>query len=63
MRLFELAQLAIACVAAPVLDRSRQPVAAVSVTGPASRINRMTLSPAVRTAAPGVGRALQRYPR
>src|SRR5579875_1910511 len=52
----------IACVAAPILDRSRQPIAALSVTGTVSRINRLTLTPAVRTAALGVARALQRYP-
>lgn len=50
----------IACVAAPVLDRSRRPVAALSVTGTTGRINRLTLAPAVRTAALGVARVLQR---
>jgi DNA-binding IclR family transcriptional regulator len=49
--------------AAPILDRNQQPLAAMSVTGTLSSINRQTLTPAVRTAALGVTRVLQHYPK
>jgi DNA-binding IclR family transcriptional regulator len=49
----------IACVAAPVLDRRGQPVAALSVTGAVGRINQAALAPAVRTASLGVARVLR----
>jgi DNA-binding IclR family transcriptional regulator len=49
----------IACVAAPVLDRSGRPVAALSVTGTVGRINPLSLAPAVRTASLGVARVLR----
>lgn len=49
----------IACVAAPVLDRSGRPVAALSVTGAVGRINQAALAPAVRTASLGVARVLR----
>ncbi len=54
------AQLGIACVAAPVLDRRRRPVAALSVAGPVDDINPTRLTPAVRTAALGLARVLDR---
>jgi IclR family transcriptional regulator, acetate operon repressor len=59
----EEAEPKIACVAAPILDRNQQPLAAMSVTGTLSSINRRALTPAVRTAALGVTRALQHYPK
>lgn len=49
----------IACIAAPVLDRSGRPVAAISVTGNVGRINQVALAPAVRTASLGVARVLR----
>lgn len=49
----------IACIAAPVLDRSGRPVAALSVTGSVGRINQAALAPAVRTASLGVARVLR----
>ncbi|MBO0804619.1 MAG: IclR family transcriptional regulator [Nocardiopsaceae bacterium] len=58
----EEVELGIACIAAPILDARRQPVAALSVTGTVSTISSQTLTPAVRTAAIGVARALRRYP-
>ena len=45
-------------LAAPVLDRSRQPVAAVAVTLPSSRANVAQLNAAVRTVAIGITRTL-----
>jgi DNA-binding IclR family transcriptional regulator len=48
----------IACVAAPVLDAGRA-VAAISITGWASRLNTGRLAPAVRTAALGLTRVLR----
>jgi DNA-binding IclR family transcriptional regulator len=55
----EESALGISCVAAPVMvDDSA--VAAISVTGPPSRIDVDTLVPAVRTAALALGRELRR---
>ncbi len=50
----------IACVAAPVLDGDGLAIAAVSITGWASRLSTPRLAPAVRTAALGVARAIAR---
>jgi DNA-binding IclR family transcriptional regulator len=50
----------IACVAAPVVGADGLALAAVSITGWASRLNTERLAPAVRTAALGVGRAVAR---
>lgn len=48
----------IACVAAPVLAADGAAVAAVSITGWASRLNTARMAPAVRTAAFGIARRL-----
>lgn len=48
----------ISCVAAPVLDRSGQVVAGLSITGPTGSIDPRLLGPAVRTAALTISRAL-----
>ena len=49
----------VVCVAAPVF-RDDVAVAAVSVTGPKSRIDPLRLAPAVQTAARGISRRLSR---
>jgi len=49
----------IACVAAPILDENQAPVAAVSITGWAGRLDARRLAPTVRTTALGVGRLLR----
>jgi IclR family transcriptional regulator, acetate operon repressor len=49
----------LACVAAPVLGPDGYAVAAVSITGWASRLKTARLAPAVRTAALGLSRALR----
>lgn len=54
----EESTLGVGCVAAPVLDSRGRAVAAISVTGPVAAVSGARLSPAVRTAALGVGRAL-----
>ncbi|GAA3224323.1 IclR family transcriptional regulator [Pseudonocardia petroleophila] len=51
----------IACVAAPVLDRHRRAVAAVSVTGWAHLIDVARLGPAVHAAALGIARSLHQH--
>jgi IclR family transcriptional regulator, acetate operon repressor len=56
----EESTVGIACVAAPILDREGTPVAAVSITGWANRIDTSRLAPAVRTAALGISRSLSR---
>lgn len=52
----------IACVAAPVFGPGGTAIAAVSVTGWASRLKTDRLAPAVQTAALGIGRAVGRAP-
>lgn len=54
----EETQFGVACVAAPVLDRHRRPVAGISITARADELDRVILTPAVRTAAVGLGRVL-----
>jgi IclR family transcriptional regulator, acetate operon repressor len=49
----------IACVAAPVLGTDGIAVAAVSITGWATRLDTARLAPAVRTAALGISRLLR----
>lgn len=48
----------IACVAAPVIGEDRQAVAAVSVTGWATRLDTQRMAPAVLAAARGIAEAL-----
>jgi IclR family transcriptional regulator, acetate operon repressor len=54
----EESTVGIACVAAPVFDAAGTAVAAVSVTGRPHKVDPSRLAPAVRTAAPGIGRSL-----
>ncbi len=56
----EESAVGIVCVAAPVLDPDDQPVAALSVTGPATRFRPEAAGPAVRAAASGVASVLAR---
>jgi DNA-binding IclR family transcriptional regulator len=56
----EESAVGIVCVAAPVLDPDDQPVAALSVTGPATRFRPEAAAPAVRAAAAGVAAVLAR---
>jgi DNA-binding IclR family transcriptional regulator len=55
----EESTVGIACVASPVLDGGGRAVAAVSITGRATRIDPSRLAPAVRTAALGISRTLR----
>src|SRR3954447_22297608 len=48
----------VACVAAPVLDAELRPVAAISISGRAGRLDTARLGPAVRAAALQLSRAL-----
>ncbi|OAH13950.1 IclR family transcriptional regulator [Streptomyces jeddahensis] len=48
----------IACVAGPILDRDRKPVAALSVSGWSGRLQPNRVAPAVRTAVLTAGRML-----
>lgn len=52
----------VTCVGAPVF-RNEMVVAAVSVTGPSTRIDPLRIAPAVQTAARGISRRLSRPPR
>jgi DNA-binding IclR family transcriptional regulator len=56
----EEAKLGVCCVAAPILDASRAPVAAISVTGPTARFQPERYAAAVRTAALSLSRTLGR---
>ncbi len=51
----------VVCVAAPVF-REDIAVAAVSITGPKSRVDPLGIAPAVQTAARGISRCLSRLP-
>jgi DNA-binding IclR family transcriptional regulator len=46
-------------VAAPVLDAAGRPMAAISITGWANRLDTARFAPAVRTAALGLSRTLR----
>lgn len=50
----------VVCVAAPVLDASDRPLAAVSVTGPATRFHPPAQAATVRAAAQGIAATLAR---
>ncbi|GHE94213.1 IclR family transcriptional regulator [Amycolatopsis deserti] len=54
----EEAEVGVAAVAAPVYDRRRRLIAAVSITGSAERLDVERLAPAVRTAASALTREL-----
>jgi DNA-binding IclR family transcriptional regulator len=54
--------LGLSCVASPLMDRSRQARAALSISGPTSRIDFERFAPAVRTAAFALARALNGNP-
>ena len=56
----EEAEVGVAAVAAPVYDHRRQPIAAISITGNAQRLDLERLAPAVRTAALSLSRELCR---
>jgi len=49
----------VVCVACPVLDEGGKPVAAISISGRANRLDVDRLAPAVRTAALGLARRLR----
>jgi DNA-binding IclR family transcriptional regulator len=53
--------IGVVCVAAPVF-RDDAAIAAVSVTGPKTRIDPLRIAPAVQTAARGISRRLSRSP-
>lgn len=55
----EESTVGIACVAAPILAADGAPVAAVSITGWANRLDTARFAPAVRTAALGISRTLR----
>ena len=55
----EESTVGIACVAAPVLDADAHPMAAISITGWANRLDTARFAPAVRTAALGLSRTLR----
>jgi DNA-binding IclR family transcriptional regulator len=57
---FEESAVGIVCVAAPILDGSDAVVAAISVTGPATRFQPQTHATAVRAAAAGIAATLAR---
>lgn len=59
----EESTVGVACVAAPVLDRSGSAVAAVSITGWVNRLDPARVAPAVHTAALGISRALRGWPQ
>ncbi|GAB3581324.1 IclR family transcriptional regulator [Amycolatopsis endophytica] len=54
----EEAEVGVAAVAAPVYDRRRRLIAAVSITGSAAKLDVDRLAPAVRTAASALSREL-----
>lgn len=54
----EESSVGISCVASPVIGTDGTAVAAVSITGRATRIDTVRLAPAVRTAALGISRSL-----
>ncbi|RKS74230.1 IclR family transcriptional regulator [Actinomadura pelletieri DSM 43383] len=56
----EESEAGVSAVAAPVFDRQRQPIAALSITGNAYRLDLDRLAPAVRTAALALSRELAR---
>ena len=58
----EEAVLGVCCVAAPILDAAGAPVAAMSVTGPTSRLEPERFAAAVRTAASSLSHTLGRRP-
>ncbi|WP_137875848.1 IclR family transcriptional regulator [Rhodococcus sp. Q] len=60
---FEEAAVGIVCVAAPVLDASDRPIAAVSATGPITRFRPQAHATQVRAAAAGISATLARRPR
>ncbi len=55
-------EVGVAAVAAPVFDRRRRLIAAISITGNANRLDLDRLAPAVRTAALALSRELSRSP-
>jgi DNA-binding IclR family transcriptional regulator len=56
----EESEAGVSAVAAPVLDRSGQAMAAISITGSSRRLDLERLAPAVRTAALALSRELAR---
>ncbi|HEY7484668.1 MAG TPA: IclR family transcriptional regulator C-terminal domain-containing protein [Streptosporangiaceae bacterium] len=56
------AMAGVSAVAAPVLDRNGQAIAAISITGSSRRLDLDRLAPAVRTAALALSRELARAP-
>lgn len=58
----EESAVGISCVAAPVLDATDHPIAAVSVTGPVTRFRPETAAPAVKAAAAGIAATWARRP-
>ncbi|HET7474521.1 MAG TPA: IclR family transcriptional regulator [Dermatophilaceae bacterium] len=59
---YEESAVGIACVASAVLDAFDQPVAAISVTGPVTRLDPQKHAVSVRAAAAGVAATLARRP-
>lgn len=57
---YEESSVGLVCVAAPVLDADENPVAAVSVTGPATRFRPEKHAAAVKAAAAGIASTLAR---
>lgn len=55
----EEAKTGLSCVAAPILDVNRRPVAALSVSGPTPRVNMARLAPAVHATSLALARAIQ----
>jgi DNA-binding IclR family transcriptional regulator len=58
----EESEVGVVAVAAPVFDHRRRPIAAISITGNANRLDLSGLAPAVRTAAMALSRELARDP-
>lgn len=56
---WEESTVGVVCVACPVLDGAGRPVAAISISGRANRLDVDRVAPAVRTAALGLSRRLR----
>ncbi|MFF4242484.1 IclR family transcriptional regulator C-terminal domain-containing protein [Actinomadura geliboluensis] len=56
----EESEAGVSAVAAPILDRRRRAIAAISITGHVCRLDLDRLAPAVRTAARALSRELAR---
>ena len=56
---WEESTVGVVCVACPVLDEAGKPIAAISISGRANRLDVDRVAPAVRTAALGLARRLR----